>query len=214
MQDLITSYIIQSKKCSLGQIGSFRITRAASKTDIVNKKFCSPAPEFIFSSREEKVSEGLVKYVSERRGISLEESQVQLKEWCMQAKSKLKKGEEILFKPLGFLKKSPLGITFFPNKNANPFFEAVPATRVIHKNAEHEMMVGDKETTSAAMKDFYTVEDKQEKARPWRVIAIVLLSIGLLILLFYFYNHSFSLSAIGRQVKMIPSPSPKTYTIQ
>ncbi|MGN6532985.1 MAG: hypothetical protein ACTHK0_14685 [Ginsengibacter sp.] len=42
MQDLITSYIIQSKECRLGDLGRFRRTTMHAETDITNKQIAPP----------------------------------------------------------------------------------------------------------------------------------------------------------------------------
>ncbi len=61
--------------------------------------------EIFFTTREEKISDGLVKYVSEKKKIPVTEALDEFKRWCADAKYKLKKGEEILLEPLGVLKK-------------------------------------------------------------------------------------------------------------
>ena len=214
MQDLITSFLIQSKECRLRDVGKFRVVTTAAKADIANKQIIPPAVEIVFSSREEKISDGLVKYISDKKNIPLAQAQEEVKKWCADAKSKLKKGEEIVLEPLGVLKKGASGNEFihYPN-NRIQFFEPVVAERVIHQNATHAMLVGDKETTSSAMNDYYHEEETQ-KSNAWKIFAIVLLVIGLFLLFLHFYGNPFSLKTIGNQNKVVPTTAPNTYTTQ
>ncbi|MEO8720889.1 MAG: hypothetical protein ABI372_07280 [Ginsengibacter sp.] len=211
MQDLITSYIIQSKECKLAAIGRFTMVTTSAKADIVNKQILPPSTEIHFNKREEKISDGLIKYVAGKKGISSFEALAVIKNWCNEANTKLKKGEPIVMDPLGILKKETSGNTVFINETGEIFLDPVLAERVIHKNSEHAVLVGDKETTSSVMNQFYSEVEPKTKNKTWKIIAIVLLVIAALLLFFYFYGHPFSLSDLGNRTKTIPHSSPATY---
>lgn len=213
MQDLITSFIIQAKECKLRDIGRFEVVTTSAEADIANKQIKPPGIEIIFTRREEKISDGLVKYVSEKKKITVAEALDDLKKWCTDSKYKLKNGEEILLEPLGVLKKGTSGNLFVSNPNKTiSFFEPILAERVIHQNSEHAMLVGDRETTSSVMNHFYHEEASKTKSNAWKIFAIILLTIGLFFLFLHFYKNSFSLTTIGNQHKVIPYTPPKTYT--
>jgi nucleoid DNA-binding protein len=214
MHELVTSFLIQSKHCRLKDIGNFSLVHSSAKSDIANKKIVARHVEVVYSPREEKTSEELIKYVAHQKKISMAASQEQLKQWCAETSTKLKNGEEIFFKPLGFLKKSATGINFFQNKNIARFFEPVPALRVIHKNSEHQMLVGDREVTSTTMSQFYQAEEVITKRKRWKLIAIVLLVVAVVFLFFYFNKQPFSLSRLGNQQKVLPKTPPSTYSAQ
>lgn len=214
MQDLITSFIIQAKECKLPGIGMFRVINTPAEPDIANKQILPPITEILFTGKEEKISDDLVKYVSIKKNVNVSESLADIKEWCTGTKSKLNNGEEIFLQSLGSLKKGPSGNIFFHSKNHIQFFEPVAAERVIHKNSEHAVLVGDKKTTSSAMNEFFHEEKTEQKSNSWKIISIVLLAIAVLLLLFYFYEHSFSLSAIGNQGDISPQSPPATYSPQ
>jgi nucleoid DNA-binding protein len=212
MQDLITSFIIQSKECRLRDVGKFRIVNNSARVDVANKQIAPPVIEIVFSSREEKISDGLVKYVSEKKKIPVADALDELKRWCSDTKNRLKKGEEILLEPLGVLKKGPSGNEFVRNSKASiNFFEPVVAERVIHENTEHEMLVGDKHTTSSVMNHYYQEEETIPQSNRWKIFAIILLLIGLVLLFLHFYANPFSVKTVGNQQKVIPATAPKTY---
>ena len=215
MQDLITSFIIQSKECRLRDVGKFRVVNTSARVDVANKQIIPPALEIVFTSREEKISDGLVKYISEKKKIPVAEALDEMKRWCSDAKSKLKKGETILLEPLGVLKKGASGNEFVRSSDTTiSFFEPVVAERVIHENTEHAMLVGDRETTSSAMNDYYHNEESKRKSNTWKIIGIILLTIGFFLLFLHFYANPFSVKTIGNQQKVIPATAPKTYSTQ
>lgn len=211
MQDLITSFIIQSKECKLADIGKFTIVTTPAKADIANKRITPAFKEILFNKREETISDELIKYVADKKNISSSEALADIKKWCADTKEKLKNGEAILLQSLGVLKKEPAGNIYFENQIATPFFAPVAAERVIHKNSEHAVLVGDRETTSSVMSQFYREEEPATKKNARKIITIILLAIALVILFFHFYGHPFSLSEFGNQVKTVPQSSPATY---
>ncbi len=215
MQDLITSFIIQSKECKLAGIGMFRNVTIPAEPDIASKKISPPVLEKLFTGKEEKISDELVKYVAVKMNISLSEALENVKEWCGETKLKLKNGEEIFFQCLGSLKKEPSGNILFRNQNNVPFFEPVSAERVIHKNSEHKVLVGDRETTSSVMNEFYHHdEETRERNNQWKIVSMILLVTALILLFLYFYQHSFLFSSLGNQRKISPQLPPDTYFVQ
>jgi len=214
MQELVTSFIIQSKECRLKGIGRFQRVTHAAQTDIANKLITPPFEERTFREREERVSDELIRYVANKKSISTEDALEQLKEWCADTKSKLKGGEEVILESLGALKANQAGNISFRALEATLFFGPVAVERVVHKNSTHHVLVGDKETNSSAMNEFF--KDEKEpgdlKNNSWKVVSIVLGAIALILLIFYFYNHSFSISGIGNQEKVVPQTPAATYS--
>lgn len=214
MQDLITSYIIQSKECKLAELGKFTRTTIHAEQDIANKQICPSSTEMVFTGREEKISDGLIKYIADKKKIDVTDALALIKKWCAETKAKLKNGEEILLQPLGVLKKGALGNILFHTQNNTLFFAPVAAERVIHKNSEHAVLVGDRETTSSVMNEFYNTEETETKSNAWKIFAIILLLIALVLLFFYFYGYPVSLSSFGNHIKVVPQTPSSTYSIQ
>lgn len=213
MQDMIISFIAQAKECKLPGIGKFRVITTPAEHDTINKKILPPVTEVLFTGKEEKVSDELVKYIATRKNISTDDAFTSIKEWCSELVSKLKDEEEVILPLLGTLKKGTSGNILFHSYPAIQFLETAPAERVVHKNTEHTMLVGDKETTSSAM-NLLLNEEVEVKNNTWKTIALILLTVALVLLLFYFYEHSSSLSAMGNQVKISPQSPAPTYSPQ
>jgi len=216
MQELINSFIIQSKECRLRGIGKFQSVMHPAQADIANKQITPPVEEKIFTPKEERISDELVKYAAAKNNISMEEAFEKIKEWCAETNSRLKHGEEIFLPSLGFLKTNQSGNISFQALKTFPFYQPITVERVVHKNSTHNVLVGDRETNSSVMSRFYSEEDAPDtvKRNAWKIISPVLFVIALLLLAFYFYTHSFSLSGMGTQVKVNPQLPPATYSPQ
>lgn len=216
MQELITSFIIQSKECRLKGIGRFERIMHPAQSDIANKQIMPPVEETVFKSREERISDELIRYVSGKNNIGTEEAMEQIRNWCADTKSKLKGGEEIFLGSLGSLKANQAGSITFQAFDHISFFGPVKGERVVHENSTHNMLVGDRETNSSVMNQFYKDEKEPEaaKSNSWKKVSIVMAAIALILLIIYFMNHSFSLSGIGNQEKVAPQTPPATYSPQ
>jgi len=75
------------------------------------------------------------------------------------------------------------------------FLQPVKAVRVIHPEAEHQILVGDKETTNTVMNEYFS-EVPVKKSR-WWIWAIVLGIAALIAILLYLNNYAGLLSMAG-----------------
>ena len=213
MQDLISSYLIQTKECNLPGIGKINLVFSAPEVDVANKLIIPSEEKAVFSSRASQHIEGLVKYISQKLEITEDEAREKLMEWCSQAKDKIASGETISLNPLGFFQKNVAGSISFKNQNTSYFFEPVKAQRVIHKNEEHAVLVGDRETTSSVMNQFLNEEEIVNDSR-WKIAALVLFAIAVIVLFIHFYLHSFSSFSTGNENQFSPATPPATYSQQ
>lgn len=210
MQELITSFLIQNKKCSLPGIGKFNIVTKPAELDVANKRMQPPAEEISFSIKPEKNSEDLIKYLAFKKNIPAGEALESLLQWCTNIKEKLNSGEKIILGSLGNLQKNNSGNIIFQAEAVTVFDKPVTAERVIHKDSDHAILVGDKETTSSAMNQ-YLHEKEVEKNNAWKISALVLLAIALIVLAIHFYSHPFS---SGNQNNHVPEAPNATYSTQ
>ncbi|MDP4285952.1 MAG: hypothetical protein Q8891_16180 [Bacteroidota bacterium] len=213
MQDIITSFLVQNKECSLPGIGKFRIITTPAELDIANQQMLPPKDEILFTGKPDKNVEELIRFIAFKNEIKVPEAEELLKKWCQSVHEKLDAGGKIFFETIGSLQKKESGNIFLYNEETLSFFEPIPAVRVIHQNEEHSVLVGDKETTSSEMNEFFREEESIKKSG-WKIIAIILLVITLSVLFFHFYSHSFSLSATGNQTHHAPKGPAATYLPQ
>jgi nucleoid DNA-binding protein len=210
MLDLITSYLVQKKECDLPHLGHFRIKTKAVEHDKVNQQIFPQATEILYSEFGGRMPVQLIHYVAAHSRLSDDEAERKIEDCCRDAREKLDSGEAVTFSPLGSLQKDGTGNIFFQAKKQIHLYEPVPAQRVIHKDAHHTMLVGDRETTSAAMNEFYREESAGSLKwwTKWRVWAAILFGICLATLLFYYSVHNFSETGVGNQAPLSAKEPP------
>src|SRR5664279_199428 len=212
MQELIASYLVQRKACSLPLLGDFSIVTKPAEADMANSQMFPPTDEILFHETTGYLSDLFTRYIAGLMNISQNEAEERFNHWCLHSKAKLDSGEKITFDTIGSLEKNTAGAIFFQRTKGVILYETVPAKRPIHNNNDdHVVLVGDRETTSAAMNEFYRDEVVIEKRSPWKMWAIILFGISLLVLVLYFYSHSFSETGVGNQSSFPVKEPPATY---
>ncbi|MDQ6761641.1 MAG: hypothetical protein M3015_03315 [Bacteroidota bacterium] len=212
MQKIIASYLVQKKECNLPGIGNFKINMVPASLDVANKKMFPPAAEIIFTEGDVHLQRDLVNYVSNQQKVGEQQAADNITRWCHNVSESLDAGEKIIFESIGSLQKNAAGNIFLHAKKEFRLYDAVIAERVIHKNEDHAVLVGDKETTSAVMNEYYKADTVFERKFSWKIWAIVLFSLSLLSLILHFSYHSFNTAGVGNQISVSPLPPPVSYT--
>lgn len=213
MQKIITSYLVQKKECNLPGIGDFKINITPARLDVANKKMFPPEAEIVFTEGDVHLRKNLVKYIANQQNVDEQQAAENITRWCHNVSESLDAGEKIIFESIGSLQKNAAGNIFLHSKNQNSFYEAVTAHRVIHKDEDHAVLVGDRETTSAAMSEYYKAETVFERKISWKTWAMVLFGLSLLSLIMHFSYHGFTTAGTGNQISISPLPPPVSYDL-
>ena len=198
MLDLISSYLFLHKSCPLPGIGTLHIVDLPAVTDFTNKKISAPLPHISFRTEEIGI-EGLLDYVSKNTTTDKGQTESTIMHFCKDLKNDLAQKKHASLPEIGEWNVDDSGqLNFKPAELLPDFLPTVHAERVIHPDAEHSILVGDKETTNTQMTEYYT-EEPVKKER-WWIWAIIIGTIGVLTILIYI-NDSDSSSVFGNAGK-------------
>ena len=199
MQKQIASYLFQNKSCPLPGLGTLSVFITGAKSDFTNKMITPPTPVIQFVTNETDAN-GLLDYLSATTGASKYEVTEALDHFCDTIKKELTDYSTVKINYIGTLIVDASGkINFKQEALPATFLQPVFAERVIHPDAEHQILVGDKETTNTVMTDFFS-ETPEVKNR-WWIWAIILGVIGLLTLIIYF-TELHGTSSFGNAIKI------------
>ena len=184
MQKQIAAYLFQRKTCPLPGLGTLSVLSSGAEADFTNKMIAAPRTVIQFEERETNV-EGLVNYLATTTGADTYEVTAALEHFCDGLKKEMMEQKKVKLDYIGDIFVDGAGkIGFNPEELPAAFLQPVVAERVIHPQSEHQMLVGDRETTNTAMTEMLV--PKSEAKDGWWIWAIVLGAIGLLVLLIYF----------------------------
>ena len=190
MQQLIASYLFQHKTCPLPGLGTLLIKQAAAQGNFLHKTITPPQVYISFENKESE-ADTLVDYIAAKTNSPVLTAIDALGKYCNQLKSELNSGSTTAINMVGSFTADDTGsIHFKPVQLPAALLPAVDAQRVIHPEAEHVMLVGDKETTNTEMAEYYT--ETPVAKNYWWVWALVLTVVSLLAILLYYNDPLFS----------------------
>jgi len=199
MQNKIASFLFQHKTCPLPGLGTLSVTHTGAGVDFSNKLIQAPKTGISFDERETDAT-ALISYLSATTGAGAQEAEQALGHFC----DSLKTGGETTWDSIGSFQVDASGkINFTPEEVPAAFAQPVIAERVIHPDAAHQILVGDKETTTTVMTEM--LNEKPEAKDRWWIWAIVLGVIGLVALLIYFTEFKSGTGSFGNAVNYIHS---------
>jgi hypothetical protein len=171
MDYLIAPTLFKNKTCRLPGIGTISVITNTAETDFVNTQIKAPVPTIVFS-----VSQDDENVFNEFTALS------------ELIKKDLDEKGSVTLRGIGDFIKDEEGVISFIPQQINPAFTPpVIAERVIRQDAEHAILVGDKETTNTVMTEYF--EEEEEKKDRWWIWAIVLGAIGTGVLVYYLLQH-------------------------
>jgi hypothetical protein len=210
MQKLLVDYLFKYKQCSLPQLGTLQIKNTPASSIFGEQKIAAPTPEIHFSDTINN-SQYLQDYIAANKNITTNEAAQQLIKVVEDIKA-LQFGESIVLPGAGkFCKDEHKKITFIANKLPAYFLPAVHAERVIHPNESHTMLVGDTETSTTAMAEYFA-DDEQKIKSKWWIWALVFFGLSAAAIGFYASEYKTN-SFFGVATKLDVKTADSTYQI-
>ncbi len=202
MQSQIASYLFQHKTCPLPGLGTLSVLHSAAEADFTDKSIAAPKSFIEFSDTETDAT-GLLNYLSVTSGGNTYEVSEALDHFCDNLRNKMTAQPDAQLESIGsFFVDASGKINFKPEELPAAFRQPVFAERVIHPDAEHQILVGDKETTNTVMTEF--LAPKSETKDRWWIWAIMLGLIGIAAVVIYFTAFN-GTDAFGNAINYIHS---------
>jgi len=202
MTEALVSYLLQHKSLSIPGLGSMYIERIPAQTDFVNKRILPPGFHYRFDKYFDAPDKDFFTYLALQNDMADYEAIKWYNEWAYELRNKIRDGQEISWSGIGKLKKDVTGDIVFESEGAiYTLLEPTPANRVLRSNAQHTMLVGDREVTREIAgfdaSEPYEGETHVEK-ESWWLYALIIGAIALSLIFFHFYNNGTN-AASGNQ---------------
>lgn len=169
-------------------LGTLQVNAGKAESDFLNKTLKAPVPLISFVTREQDAS-NLLDYIAAKNKITALDAIDLLGQFCNNLKGEIIAANTAALKGVGnFFTDSAGKINFRPGPLPEVLLQPVPAERVIHPQAEHTMLVGDKETTNTVMNEYFS--DEPVKKSRWWIWVIILGLIGISAIVLYLANNN------------------------
>lgn len=193
MWQVLNAYLFQHRSISIPGLGTIYLETMPANVDVADRTMQPPAYQFRFDKYFDAPDKEFFAFVASQRNILDYEAIKWYNEFSFELRNRIRAEEQVSWDGVGVLKKDGSGgVLFEPTPAPLLFLQPVPAMRVSRQDAQHSLVVGDRERTSGEMNEWLQDNARRRRRLSWWVIAVVLAVLGLAILGWYFYSHGFS----------------------
>jgi sporulation protein YlmC with PRC-barrel domain len=206
-------YFIQHGSLTLPGVGTFRIQRISAQVDFASKRMLPPSFTIRFDHRHDTPQRDLFAYVSQRSGMADWEAVRSVNNLAFDIKSRLLHGNSVPIDGIGILRPdNGSGFQFDAERINYDFIPKVKADRVIRKDAEHTVRVGELHRSSTEMEEFLQAQKEPlplSKRLWFRALMLVILAL-LIYSMRFLYSAETGFSV--RQQRIQPADPVPTYS--
>jgi len=210
MEELIELYLFKNKNCPLPSLGVLQLTEAHATALYAEGKIEAPVPS-IKLTESPIAADDFISFIAVKKNMSTDEASTMLIQYCHRLNKMDAYSETKLPHAGKFYVNADGNLVFKPIEIPKIFMPAVAGIRVIHPDASHAMVVGDKETTTTEMAAYYSETEDAVKNR-WWIWALAFALIAAAAMYFYF-NDPKHPSGFGNSKRIQISPLTETYHI-
>jgi hypothetical protein len=188
MFNLLYQYFIQAGQLSLPGIGHFKWTQQTAVLDFPNQQLLPPVYAVSFSDEKDSPSRDLFRFIARKKQLTEWEAIKAINDFAFGVKDELRSGKSVSWPGIGNLQFNQTGGISFEAAAIPSSYTPAPAVRVIRNDAEHSILVGDREKTNTEMAEMLHEEPATAPSR-WWIWALVLAAIGISGLVYHFMQH-------------------------
>ena len=204
-------YFIQHRKLNLPGIGNFILERKPAEADFVNKCIHPPVYSVSLQQEEEKASHKFYVWIAAAFKISENEAVIKFNDFLYELKNKISSGNTIEWNGFGVLRKGLAGSIHFAGQAIESVEKDVPAQKIIREKAEHSVLVGERERSSAEMSEFLSKPDAKRSL--WWVLPVAAALLAFVFIAWYFSENGTGVSSVSNNQKINTPDVNKSYNV-
>jgi len=198
MFQVLNAYLFQHRSISIPGLGTIYLETLPAQVDVAERTMLPPVYRFRFDKYFDAPDAAFFAYVAAQRNILDYEAIRWYNEFSFDLRNRIRNEDQVSWEGVGILRKDGNGgVLFEPVPHPLHFLQPTPAIRVNHQDAQHTLLVGDRERTNVEMNEWLQEASGRRKLT-WWMIAVILGILSLAFLGWYFYQHGWS---IGNQIK-------------
>jgi hypothetical protein len=190
---VLNAYLFQHRSISIPGLGTIYLETLPAAVDVADRTMLPPVYRFRFDKYFDAPDKEFFAYIATQRNILDYEAIKWYSEFAFELRNRIKNEDSVSWDGVGVLRKDGGGNVLFESvESPLLFMQPTPAIRVNRQDAQHTLLVGDRERTSGEMNDLLQEEGHGRGRLAWWIIAIIIAVAGLAFLGWYFYSHGLS----------------------
>jgi len=189
---LVTKYLLRYKRVCIPNVGTFEIVMQSPQLDVVDKRLSSPVYSTRHIEDDSVPDHQFLFFVND--GGDVRDFKHELYSFGERLKKQIQ-NSPFYWKGFGTLRYDSSAVLFEPDEIRLDSLQPLAAEKILRKNVQHNMLVGDQEMTSQQVTE---VLGRVEYKRPWFIIVgWTLLIVSIVAIIIYLYMHNFETSSTG-----------------
>lgn len=193
---LLTKYLLQYRRLSIPHVGTFELVQLSPQFNVVDKLMLPPSYELNWS-RNDTLPEHQLSYLAAIAQADKETVKEELEQFGEKFRTKVE-NEPFTWKGIATIKKENGSFDIEHQLLKVDGLASVAAHRVIRENAEHSMLVGDRQMTSHQVAHRISTGKKRSYAV---LVGWILFVLTLVAIVFLLYKNGFNPLSSGLRMK-------------
>lgn len=185
MFPLLYSYLIEYRSLYLPGLGRLQMVRKPAEYDVANQQLQPPHTMVELAPAEDtSIAQGLISFVASKLNIAAESAGLLCDSFCKKILDDINEQGHFTWPQFGVFEREISGnIVFKADDALASVNKPVPAARVVRQGKMHAMVVGDNETTSTQMQEYFAGQDEVKPASRWWIPALVIGVVAVVLIL-------------------------------
>ena len=196
MLSLLTKYLLQYRRLSIPNVGTFELVQQSPQFNVVDKLMLPPAYRLSWSEND-SLPEHQLSYLAYSAQADREKVKADLEQFGRRLKTKVEKGV-FTWNGIGTLRKDNSVVGIENELLKIDGLEAVAAHKVMREHAEHSVLVGDRQMTSHQVA--HRLNSRKGKSYVV-LIGWILFLLTLIAIVFLLYKNGFNPLSSGLRMK-------------
>jgi hypothetical protein len=195
MFEVLNAYLFQHRSISIPGLGTIYLDTHPASVDVADRTMLPPVYQFRFDRYFDQPDREFFAYIAAQSNVLDYEAIKWYNEFSFELRNRISNEDRVSWDGVGTLRKDDSGnVEFESTPSVLAFMQPTPAIRVNRQDAQHTLLVGDRERTSGEMNEWLQEDAVRRRSVAWWVIAVILAGLCLVALCWYFYTHGFSIA--------------------
>jgi hypothetical protein len=195
MFEVLNAYLFQHRSISIPGLGTIYLETLPASVDVADRTMLPPIYHFRFDRYFDAPDKEFFAFLAVQRNVLDYEAIKWYNEFSYELRNRIKNEDQVNWEGVGVLRKDGSGnVQFEPSPSQLSFMQPAPAMRVNRADAQHTLLVGDRERTSGEMNEWLHEDAARRGRLPWWGIALILAGVCLILLGWFFYTHGFTIA--------------------
>ena len=191
---IIYKFLLLNGSVAIPDFGVFELMHTPAGNDFTQKTILPPQYTIRFAKDINGNPISLISYISSIAKVTEDHAIQLLNDFSLHLRKKIATDKKAEWLGLGLITESSDGVVEFqPKLHSSDYFTGIHYQHVLRQHNNHQVKVGEEEKTKVEMEAFFEDQKKGYQLVSWKMTAIYLLMLSVIILFFRFTISNYTI---------------------